>query len=361
MPENPSAMRDNPSSDPASLSSKEDRPASPQPAQVTEPVYYQTGAMIDPTLAISRYWSRRLIQMADSIVLSLQADVMSSDCDIINILRKAHVIATKLDLKEFDSWITAELNGYKKGGVVPDYRHLRGQLKGWNPYSGWIPTLISDAGLEREVTEQDVLTPIPELAALIRDNTRNELTLTFSGVVQNALNKMFNTSMQYALHITKASVEAIIEAVKNTVLQWTLKLESENILGEDMKFTGAERKTARSFPQQINYFYGPANVVNAKADSVHVAVENKNKIIFTYEKAAQALTDIKDSVNHDQSLSDEDKNSVSELLSEINNKIESQSKPSIIRSAFVGLKDFLINAGSSLAAGLVQAKIEGLF
>ena len=92
-----------------------------------------------------------------------------------------------------------------------------------------------------------------------------------------------------------------------------------------------------------------------------MAVENKNKIIFTYEKAAQALTDIKDSVNHDQSLSDEDKNSVSELLLEINNKIESHSKPSIIRSAFVGLKDFLINAGSSLAAGLVQAKIQGLF
>lgn len=36
MPENPSEMHDNPTADPASPSSKEDKPASPQSAQVVE-------------------------------------------------------------------------------------------------------------------------------------------------------------------------------------------------------------------------------------------------------------------------------------------------------------------------------------
>ena len=47
-----------------------------------------------------------------SIVIDLQDEILSSDCDIVQILRRAHVIAVKLGLKEFDQWISYELNGY---------------------------------------------------------------------------------------------------------------------------------------------------------------------------------------------------------------------------------------------------------
>ena len=50
-----------------------------------------------------------------SIVLDLQQEVISQDCDIVNALRKAHLIAVKLGLEEFDKWICNELNGYKSG------------------------------------------------------------------------------------------------------------------------------------------------------------------------------------------------------------------------------------------------------
>ena len=46
-----------------------------------------------------------------SIVIDLQDEILSSDCDIVQILRRAHVIAVKLGLKEFDQWISYELNG----------------------------------------------------------------------------------------------------------------------------------------------------------------------------------------------------------------------------------------------------------
>ena len=48
----------------------------------------------------------------DSLVLDLQQDVLKPDCDILNALRKAHLIAAELKLTEFDSWIMSELNGY---------------------------------------------------------------------------------------------------------------------------------------------------------------------------------------------------------------------------------------------------------
>ena len=37
-----------------------------------------------------------------SIVLDLQAELVSSECDILSSLRKAHIIATKLKLVDFD-------------------------------------------------------------------------------------------------------------------------------------------------------------------------------------------------------------------------------------------------------------------
>ena len=42
-------------------------------------------------------------------------------------------------------------------------------------------------------------------------------------------------------------------------------------------------------------------------------------------------------------------------------KIAQEKKPGVIKALLVGLKEFLMNAGSSLAAGLIQASIQGLF
>lgn len=50
-----------------------------------------------------------------------------------------------------------------------------------------------------------------------------------------------------------------------------------------------------------------------------------------------------------------------ELLNDIKTKIEDKKNPHILKSAFVGLKDFLISTGASVAAGIIQAKMQGLF
>lgn len=89
-----------------------------------------------------------------SIVLELQNEITTQNCDIVNILRRAHVIAIKLGLADFDKWITDELNGYSDQNAIPDYRKVRGVLKAFNPYNGWIPTLIQDADFERMICQK---------------------------------------------------------------------------------------------------------------------------------------------------------------------------------------------------------------
>lgn len=68
-----------------------------------------------------------------SIVLDLQNEGTKADCDIVSVLRKAHLIAAKLGLTDFDKWILCELNGYQNNDKVPDYRKIRGVLKAFNP------------------------------------------------------------------------------------------------------------------------------------------------------------------------------------------------------------------------------------
>lgn len=48
----------------------------------------------------------------EGIVLELQREALSSNGDILSLLRKAYIIARKLDLKDFEKWVSCELNGY---------------------------------------------------------------------------------------------------------------------------------------------------------------------------------------------------------------------------------------------------------
>ena len=295
-----------------------------------------------------------------SIVIDLQNEIMSSECDVVKILRRAHVIAVKLGLKEFDQWISYELNGYPNQDTCPEYRKVRGVLKAFNPYQGWIPTLIPDAELEKAICEKRVPNSISEIITLCK-NAENGLISEFSGEQLELFNRMFDSPlpMKYALHISGASVMDIVEKVKNTILEWTLKLEEEGVLGEGMRFSDEEKQTAKSMPQTVNNYYGATNVINGSSEGMQIVSGNEN-VTFSYDKANTAVSEIKAAISQEQ-LQSEDKDAALEMLSEIRNKITQEKKPSVIKALLVGLKDFLINAGGSLAAGLIQAKIQGLF
>ena len=43
-----------------------------------------------------------MVSSIGSIVLKLQNEIVSSNCDVVNVLRRAHLIASKLKLTDFD-------------------------------------------------------------------------------------------------------------------------------------------------------------------------------------------------------------------------------------------------------------------
>ena len=295
-----------------------------------------------------------------SVVIDLQNEITSPNCDIVNVLRRAHVIAKKLELDDFDQWISYELNGYPNQETCPEYRQIRGSLKGLDPYRGWIPAIITDSKLERVVCEKKIANSISELVELCKVSD-NGLALEFTGGQGQELNRLFgrDAPMKYTLQIPSASVMSIIEKVKNAILDWTFKLEEGGVVGDGMRFSEDEKRAAVSIPQTVNHYYVTTNVINAPSEGMKIISGNES-VTFTYNTANDAVVEIEKAVSQEQ-LQDEDKDVVLEILSEIKEKISNEKKPGIIKALLIGLKDFLIDVGASVTAEIIQHKLNGLF
>lgn len=296
-----------------------------------------------------------------SIVLELQNEIVSSNCDVVNVLRRAHLIASKLKLTDFDKCIQYELNGYPDPESCTEYRKVRGILKAFNPYRGWIPISIQDNKVENMICEKKLVNSISEIISLC-ESSKNVLILEFSGEQLALLDKMIDSlpPMTYALHIPTTAVKDIEEKVKNTILEWTLKLEEEGIVGENMTFSKEEKNLAINIPQTVNNYYGNTSVINSPSDNVQIVSGSENTVSFSYGKVKDIITEVEKSINVSD-LSKDDMETAVELLDDIKSKIEEEKKPHILKSALVGLKDFLINTGANVAAELIQAKMQGLF
>lgn len=192
----------------------------------------------------------------NSLVLGLQNEITRSGCDVVNVLRKAHLISSKLDLAQFDQWTQYELNGYPGPGYCPEYRKVRGVLKALNPYRGWIPTVIQNDDFEKKICERKIVNSISEIISLGKSSDDGWLICEFSGEQLEYLNSLFKppVPMTYKLYIPSTSIADIEEKVKNTILDWTLKLEAEGIVGENMVFSEKEKNCAAGIPQTINNF-----------------------------------------------------------------------------------------------------------
>lgn len=297
-----------------------------------------------------------------SIVLELQNEIISSNCDIVNVLRKAHLIASKLKLTDFDQWIQYELDGYPdQQESCPEYRKIRGSLEAFNPRLGWIPALINDNELEKEICERKLTNSISEIISLSK-SSENVLISELSGKYFDMFNSMFDSPhpMRYALHFSTTAVKDIEEKVKNTILEWTLKLEAEGIVGENMVFSEKEKYDAINMPPTVNNYYGNTSVINSPSDNVKIVSGSENSVLFSYDKVRDVVDAIEKSIN-ETNLAKDDMEIAIELLADIKLKIEEEKKPHILKSALVGLEDFLINTGANVAAGLIQTKMYGLF
>lgn len=178
-----------------------------------------------------------------SIILELQKDALDDGIDIETLLRKVFLISTKLNLAELKTWTNNELNGYQENDVVPEYRKTRGELKSFNRFHGWTKVNFADTDWEDRVTLTSTSQSIAAIQRL-KSSGNNTLTQNFNGERLGILQEMIGTNNDLCLFIPITSMDHILSSVRNTILDWALKLEQEGIVGQGLEFSGIEKERA---------------------------------------------------------------------------------------------------------------------
>lgn len=183
-----------------------------------------------------------------SLVLELQQDALNTSASMLALLRKALVVATKLNIQELQKWTELELKGYSELANMPPYRLVAGRIEGFNPYHGWQPVLFPDANdsdIAKAISIMPFGDPISEIEEVLRaaDESLN-LRLRLDMELEWKLLQALGRCSQLSLAVSKATVYGIVEATRNIILEWSLKLEQDGILGEGISFSQEEKKIA---------------------------------------------------------------------------------------------------------------------
>lgn len=199
-----------------------------------------------------------------SLVLELQRSALNKDQSITDLTRKALVVAVKLGQTDFRKWCENEMNGdYEK--EAPPYRMIKGELRAWNPYNGWIPVIMQDSNNQDTLSKRVIGQSIGELEALSFDAKDGSLQVPLP---HNLLIKYFGHSESFQLGIIPTLVVGrnqligIVESVRNTILNWSLELEGKGILGEGLTFSQEEVKRASNITFNIDNFAGVIGTVS---------------------------------------------------------------------------------------------------
>lgn len=190
-----------------------------------------------------------------SIVIELQEMSSDENVPITGLIRKALIVASKLNLSDFKEWIEKEINGYEEISEIPEYRNVTGEVKAINPYTRiWIPLLWPNA--PEGVYNRKIKQKISEIEYNYK-SADGIIVVPFTQEQQQLLIKKFDAPSPPYLIINKAALAGILESVKDIILKWTLKLEKEGIFGKNMIFSEDEKIKARNNQEiKIENFYG---------------------------------------------------------------------------------------------------------
>ncbi|MFK0666714.1 AbiTii domain-containing protein [Aeromonas salmonicida] len=173
---------------------------------------------------------------------------MASDPTIktADLLRKAKVAARQLQQPAWASWIDHELNGYPKDVKMPPYRLLPCAVKADIGTDKPVPLTLDVTEWMETLSQVPCPLSISALDAMALPGAT--LNMPLPADVTAALIKASPHPMVPVRLVGAHHVQALIDAVRNEVLDWALALAEAGIQGEGMTFTAKEQQQAQQVP-----------------------------------------------------------------------------------------------------------------
>ncbi|MBU3845673.1 MAG: hypothetical protein H9855_01605 [Candidatus Acinetobacter avistercoris] len=175
-------------------------------------------------------------------ITALQKLVLDPKSNLTDILRNALLISQKLGLYDFKSWCELELKGYEDidESNIPEYRCIYGSFH----------VLDVRNGRRQYVGDQAVGQIIRDGAIFFQETLVSDqdfFDFRFPDDKNAFLKKTFNlNSSNYIFYskVNKIAIKKVLEIIRTKVLEFSIELDKEGILGEDWEFTIEEKKLA---------------------------------------------------------------------------------------------------------------------
>lgn len=221
--------------------------------------------------------------MGEPMVIRFQAMALDNHILTSDLLRMAKAIATKLALKDVSEWIDNELNGYPSA-EVPDYRKVRGQLRAVHPMRGLMEAPVADGELEEKLSTVNVRSALGELESVPEGAS---LTFPLPTQLAHTLQSDQPEFLRFSLLrvIGNNKLVNIAEQVRNRLLDWSLQLEQQGILGENLQFSQKDKDRAPMTTTNFN-FHGTVNNAGVMGSDNHDFTQYNTQQIVAGDFAA---------------------------------------------------------------------------
>ena len=291
-----------------------------------------------------------------SLVEELQRDSLIQNVTVVELLPKCLVVAMKLGIQDFASWARLEIDGYKDT-KVPEYRVVHGQPQVFNPSRGHQPLFFPDPKLTERYSKMHFNQPIGQIEHEFNSAEKggsHDFLVSYSPSVEKNLMDAIKFHMQPFLNVSASEFRKILDAVRKIVLEWTLRLEQDGILGEGMSFSKEEKEKAQSVTYNIKNYIQGADYSQIQIES-SISTQNLTVSQFDLSKLKEVIHALRTAVPEIRLEED----ARAELTAEIQT-LESQMaspkpKSSIIRESLLSARNILEGAaGSLISAGLLN-------
>ena len=216
-----------------------------------------------------------------TLLREIQEAATGSDVPLSVLLRKAQVLAVRLDNEPLRSWTRLELDGYARLEDLPDYRRL-GRVEVFGHFSGPFNSGLRNAPIPRMNVPEDwqetlfdhnVFESVAELEALSSadESARYLWPADVTALFADRFYEHQGCMQAFKLVPTTAFVR-ILETVRNRLLDFALSIEQIDALAGDTS-TSSTPATTATVTQIFNNTITGGQV--AFASSGHGAVQQR--------------------------------------------------------------------------------------
>jgi AbiTii len=260
------------------------------------------------------------------------------------------------------AYCSLELNGYigRLFKEFPEYRKLHGIPEAFNPYRGWQPIIFQSPEQQKNWSFAPIGMPIGTLEDSLR-NARGAYSFPYPPEIQCELRKSLNWGADLRIKLNSLDCANIVHAVRNILLDWTLAMEKQGILGENLTFTPEEREKSASVTEQTinNFHIGQvgAFVQNAEKSVVQGGVESTMTLATGARDLVQQVEQLLPAAQLEPALEKQTHAALDELKEAANSATPDIGR---LRKGLESLKRVLAPAGEHLIKIAVDAAVTKL-